>query len=273
MVPARISALNTLARCAGAAALDTVSDREGGAAADTGTAVGRMVQLWHELGETPTALAAAVQQAEAEVADHPRADLQAAAVWAAGYASDSRNLGVVVPGSCEMEVRLTLGAHKLVGHIDQLRSVNGAETVWDVKSGQGARLSACSCGALDKTAIGGREMEKSYAWQLSAYALALTQTLGRPILPGGIIRIRAYAWNSRCKWDREDTSTAPVFHHMPWGLDACREQMTSAEHLLDLLEEGLVLLTPGAHCLWCPGEAPNICGERIADAFDQPGGD
>lgn len=267
MIPLRISALNTLAKCAGAAALDTVAERESGGAADTGTAVGRIAQLWHELGETPTALDAAIRQTEAEVAKHPKADLQTAAEWATGYAADPRNLSTVVPGSCEKEVTLTLGEFKLVGHIDQMRSVHGAESVWDIKSGQGARLSACECGALDKHAIGGREMTRAYAWQISAYALACTETYGRTILPGGVIRIRAYAWNSRCKWDKDDMSTAPVFNHTPWGLDECREQMESALHLLRQLAEGSVLLTPGAHCLWCPGEAPNLCGDRLADAF------
>jgi hypothetical protein len=268
MIPLRISALSTLGKCAGAAALNTATERESGAAADTGTAVGRMVELWHKQGETPTALDAAVRQTEAEIASHPKANLQDAAAWASGYAADSRNAGVVDAKSLEAEVRLQLGPFELVGHLDQIRNVNGAESVWDVKSGQGARLSACSCGALDKTAVGGREMTRAYAWQVSAYALAASETFKRTILPGGVIRIRAYGWNSRCRWDKADMSTAPAFHYMPWDLDACREQMDSVLHLLELLQSGRVLCTPGAHCLWCPGEAPNLCGDRIADAFE-----
>lgn len=253
MIPLRISALSSLCRCPGWAMLDSLGTRGSSAAADSGTGVGRVAQLWHENGEDPLALQAALTQAEREApTDFPKANLQDVGIWAQGYASDPRNAGCVVPKSCEKEVTLQLGKFELVGHIDQMRNVNGALRVWDIKSGK----------------PGGRDMVCSYAWQVSAYALACTETLGETVLPGGIIRIRSYAWNNRCRWDKEDLSSCPAFFYMPWDLDACREMMASVHSHLTMLDEGRVHLHPGTHCMWCPGEAPNLCGDRISDAFE-----
>lgn len=268
MIPLRISALNSLAQCPGFACLSTVDDSPGGAAANTGTAVGRMCELWHKGGEHAEAAAAAIRQTEAEVADHPKADFDEAKVWFTGYANDPRNKGVVPATSCEQTVYLTLGEFKFKGHLDQLRrNKAGALRVWDIKSGQGARLSACSCGQLDKTAMGGREMVGRYAWQIAGYALAATETLGETVLPGGIIRIRGYKWSNRCKWDKDDPAAAPVFFHMPWTLDVCHEMMASAHHILSTLAEGKVPMHPGTHCQWCPAGSPDVCGDMIADTF------
>ena len=270
MIPKRVSALNGLASCPGFAALNSVFDNPSGKAAATGTAVGRAAQLWHELGETPTALAAALTQTETELIAS-KADFDDVRVWATGYATDPRNLGVVLPGSCEKKVTFSIGEFSFEGHTDQIRRTKAKGLrLWDIKSGQGERLSACSCGELDKVAMGGREMVTKYAWQISAYSLAATETLGEPVLPGGIIRIRGYAWNKRCKWDPEDMSTAPVFFYTPWDLDVCREMMDSAHAELEALARGDVKCTPGTHCQWCPGEAPHMCGDKIYDTF---GGD
>lgn len=252
MIPLRISALNSLTKCPGFAALGTIDDSPGGIAANSGSAVGRVVQLWHERGEDPIALDAAIRQAEAEIARHPKADFDDVRKWAEGYARDPRNAGVVEPASCEREVKLRLGAFELVGHVDQLRRQHGALSVWDLKSGK----------------PGGRDMVNSHAWQISAYALACTETLGETVLPGGIIRIRSYAWNNRCRWDKSDMANAPAFYATPWSLDVCREMMASVESHLSMLAEGRVHMHPGTQCAWCPGAAPNLCGDAISDAFE-----
>ena len=252
MIPLRVSALNSLVKCPAFASLSMVADRTGSKAADSGTAAGRVCQIWHEKGEDALALSAALEQAIDEVDAHPKADWDDVAKWCGGYASDPRNRGALLPGSCERRVELTLGRFSLVGHVDQIRrGPHGGLTVWDIKSGK----------------PGGRDMTFAYAWQVSAYALACTETLGEPVLPGGIIRLRSYAWNTRCKWDAEDLTTAPAFYAMPWDLAACREMLEGAEFLLGQLEEGIVLQHPGTHCQWCPGESPHLCGDRIADAF------
>ena len=248
----RISALNTLARCPSFAMIDSLRDRGSGKAADTATCVGRVIQLWHEQGEHAEALQAAMLQAEREIDAHPLADFDEVRKMATGYAADPRNVGVVDVESCEKEVYLTLGDHKLTGHVDQLRRVHGALSVCDVKSGK----------------PGGRDMVHSYAWQLAAYALACTETLGELVLPGGIIRVRAYMWNTRCKWDKADMSTCPAFYPTPWTHAHAWEMMESAKFHLDLLSSGSVLQQPGGHCNYCPGGGPATCGDVLSDAYE-----
>lgn len=227
--------------------------REGSsAAADSGIAVGRAIQLWHELGEDPLALDEALRRTEAEShARCPLADWTDVRAWATGYAADTRNGGHVA-SDFELEVRFPLGRFVLVGHVDQIRRTPEAGArVWDVKSGK----------------AGGREMLFDYAWQLAAYALACTETLGEPVLPGGLLRVRGYAWNTRCQWNRDAPSTAPVQFATPWSLAHCREMMDDAEALLELIDAGTVIRTPGEACRYCPGEAPHLCRRLLEERF------
>jgi hypothetical protein len=208
----------------------------------------------------------AFRQAQSEGEQWPAAEWTEVMAWAAAYFLDPRNgpsppgyYGTVAPGSCERTVKVTLPCAEddptgspveLVGHLDQLRrGRDGVLRVWDLKSGKAS----------------GPEMVADYAWQISAYALASTATLGEPVLPGGIIRLRGY--REAAKVEAHATAalagTAPVFFETPWSLAECQVLLDSALHEIAQLRKGLVALRPGAHCSWCPAKPFWSCATRI----------
>ncbi|HYE93937.1 MAG TPA: PD-(D/E)XK nuclease family protein [Terriglobales bacterium] len=253
----RISSLPGIGQCPGFALLRTAEDGSS-AAADNGSAAGRIIELWHRAGEHATAFEEAAQTAMREASEKfPRADMDQARTWALQYANDPRNKGVVVADLCEREVRLSLPCApedptgqpiELVGHVDQIRRVRGQLRVWDTKSGK----------------PGGLELLYSATLQIAAYALASTATLGEPVLPGGVIRLRA--WDTK----RAQTEQANAFFEAPWTLDECRGLLDSSAFDIGLLRQGIIPLRPGTHCQWCPGGAPNLCGARIDRIAEMP---
>lgn len=254
----RISSIPSLGTCPGFAVLRASGADDGGSkAADTGSAVGRVIQLWHQGGEGAGALEEAMQRAVREAPEaFPQADLDEARTWALMYAADPRNRGVVLPDSCEQEVRLALPAApedptgapvEFVGHMDQVRRVQGQLRVWDLKSGKG----------------GGLELLYTHAWQLAAYALAATEAYNQPVLPGGVIRLRGYT-------AKTSPPEANAHFDAPWSLEACRTMLATAVQHVAWLRLGLIHLQPGIHCQWCPGGGPANCGERIDRVREMP---
>ena len=252
--PVRISALTALTKCPASMILQRAFDRGSGAAADTGSAVGRLVQLYHEGWLVDDAIERARRECPTEF---PLADLPRAETLLGHYVRDPRNpREVVAKGSCELEVRLVLppdasdptGAPiHLVGHVDQIRHhPDGVLRVWDTKAGK-----------LDD----GLAMTRVYAWQLAAYALAATATLGREVRPGGIIRLAGY--ETRDGGEQARAGTASTHYETPWTLDECATMLASVSGLIAMIRRGDVLMLPGAHCRWCPGEAPNLCADKI----------
>lgn len=266
--PLRPSALPSLGRCPLFALMDDprteLADRGVGPAAHTGTAAGRMIQLYHEALGLGEALKGRdlhmriVQQVEEE--REPRgfemARMDQAEAWFRAYWEDPRNpQDVVLPGSCEAEVRAIIPAHAgdptgepihIIGHPDQVRLRDGRLEVWDVKAG----------------APEGLEMLYSHAWQLSAYAVACTETLGEPIQPGGIIRLRGYDAVRRGGAAREPGSHQ-VFIHASWSLDDARRMMGGVAYIVAAIRRGEVQILPGVHCGWCAAGSPQNCGPRL----------
>lgn len=269
----RISSLPGVATCPGLAVL-LAARRDSGAAADTGSMVGRAIELWHRMGEPVHALPA-FEQADAERAQKfPRAAVGEARSMFVGYVSDPRNSGgAVIANLCEAEVSYDLPPVpedptgkpiRLVGHVDQIRrGEDGQLYVWDVKSGKGS----------------GMEMVYSHAWQLAAYALAATETLGEVVLPGGIIRVRAYETEAK-RAEKRVTPTKSgkprkvkepaAFFYAPWSLDDCRVMMETVAFDIANLRRGLIPLRPGIACQWCPGGGPNNCPRKLdeVDVFN-----
>lgn len=250
----RISSLPGIGQCPGFAVLRAAGDDTGSAAANTGSAVGRIAELWHRGGEGATSFEEAVAQAMREVAENfPRADMDEARLHALGYASDPRNRGVVVAEWCELEVKLTLAPApedptgqpiELVGHIDQIRRdpVTKQLRVWDLKNGR----------------PGGLELLYGYAWQIAAYSLACTATLGEPVLPGGVIRMKGYGTK------RRDPDADPSTHfEAPWSLDQCRGMLDVVAFEVAHVRNGAIAMRPGMHCMWCPAGGPHLCGARL----------
>ena len=264
----RISSLPGLVQCPGFAVLRAVGEDGGSVAADTGSVVGRVCELWHRKGEGPTALEEALQQVLTDpkgVPEHPRADMEEVRAHATGYTNDPRNRGMVVPELCEQEVTLTLQPAPedptgqplvIVGHIDQVRRVPnqpGVFKVWDLKNGK----------------PGGLEMLYSYALQLAAYTLALNETLGsnssgptrKVFLPGGIVRLRAYAPKKR--GEPKVPGEENALYEAPWTIDQCRDMVATAVQHLAWIRTGIIHLQPGVHCQWCPAGGPHLCPEKI----------
>ena len=257
-VSERVSSLNSLCRCPGFYVLSTTRG-PAGRAAQTGTAVGRLIELWHRAGEPrgPGAIVELCDQVQFEGATRtPLADWDEVAQMAGLYAGDPRNHGVVLAESCEAEVRITLPAapedptgrpFTLVGHLDQLRrGSDGVLRVWDLKSGKGS----------------GIEMIHSYAWQLAGYALASTETYGETVLPGGIIRLRGYLGK------RASTPEARVFFATPWTLQQCEAILETAIYDIGVLRAGTVPTRPGVYCAYCPAGGPHVCSDNITDLLD-----
>lgn len=227
----RISALSNLTRCEGFFLARIGGFDKSGAAAQTGSAAGRGIELWHRGLD-----AGAMQAAFEDSAKWPEADWEQATAWVAAYCADPRNApDAVVPGSLEGEYSFTRGPFTFVGHVDQLRrGPDGGLEVWDVKTSKG----------------GGTELLHEYCWQLSAYAVAVAETTGERTRPGGIIRLRGYDLAQR---------PAPAFFYAPWDYAACLTLVDSAVAELERLRSGVVSLRPGVHCQWCPYQGPQNC--------------
>lgn len=247
--PIRVSSLYWLTKCQGAMLLKDPEfgqrmPDEGSEAADTGTAAGRMVELYH-LGKS---IGECIRQTGAEAKggyghnNRPfdKADMERAGELFALYAGDPLNpVESVEAWSLEHEVRLELPPADsdptrepvcLVGHIDQVRrDADGVYRVWDVKAGRGS----------------GVQMIHEYAWQLSAYTLGLARS-GRcdgPVEVGGIIRLAGYV-------ARERTA---VFFPAPWSLADCENMMDTIREAVGQIRAGRIPLYPSPACQYCPG--------------------
>ena len=250
--PLRISALSSLVRCPGFLVSRTADDH-GGAAAQNGSAVGRVIQLAHE----GWVFDEAIRQTTTEAATQwPLANMDVVTQWAASYCSDPRNgagseYGEVMPKSCELEVRLMLPSDDddptrqplhFKGHVDQIRrDRSGQLRIWDVKSGRGS----------------GEELLAEYAWQLAVYAAAATATLKQLVLPGGIIRLRAY--------DRGGPHAPGVFWEAPWTPEDVATMIATIAHEIGVIRSGKIPLRPGLHCAWCPASPFWSCHQRVPD--------
>lgn len=249
--PKRVSALNSLTKCPGLVCARTVSPGSSGKAADTGTAVGRLIQLWHE----GVMFEDAARKAGGEMAqDFPLADWDAARTVALFYAQDPRNRpDVVVPGSCELEVMVRLEPDEedptgepieLSGHVDQIRWAfpdhpereRLGMAVWDVKNG----------------AAYGDEMIHDYAFQIAAYAVGCTAHYGGPVMPGGIIRTQGYV----PKRGSVEPAEANVFFATPWAMSDAHAILDQVRYLIGQIRAGAILRQPGKHCRWCPSSFP-----------------
>jgi len=261
--PIRMSSLTSLQRCPamsliGDARLD-LSERRSGRAAQTGTAVGRIIELWHAGRAMQDAVRQTTLEAQGQVDKRsalPQADLKKAETWAVGYAEDPRNpQDGVLACSLEREVRLELEPDPedptgkpilLVGHTDQVRRNNfGRLELWDVKSGS----------------PGGAQMLAEYAWQLCAYSLACTESYGEAVVPGGVIRVRDYT-------ARRIDLMEGVFYHAAYTLDDARSMMRGVAHHVAMIRKGIVHQHPGVHCLYCPAQGPHLCG-RLLEPLDE----
>ena len=258
-IPERASKLNTVARCPGFNALQSAGADRVTAAANTGSAHHRLVEL-HHLGKHPLD---ALEIVRSEGDQWPLADYDEAEKWAVKYRADPRNRTTGTTQECitspgpviatELTVRCAIPCDPsdptgepivLSGHVDQIRRGPDGLFAWDVKTGKG----------------GGASLLYNAAWQLAAYAVAASQTLGDEVWCGGVIRTRGYVTRKTYAPGEE-----PVFFHAGWSLEQCYEILTSAAYVVAQLRRGEILTTPGDHCNWCPGGGPANCGAMLRD--------
>lgn len=267
--PLRISALTALTKCPGFLVLTDCRmssdflDKKS-AAAHNGTAAGRAIELFHAGLGVGESLAMTEEESTSGCRGRSFELVQMGKVeaWVRRYCADPRNEPeVVVESSMEAEVELLLDPAPedptgepilLVGHVDQIRrEPDGTLRLWDVKSG----------------AADGLPMLFSHAWQLAAYTLACRATLGEPVLPGGIIRLRGYDSKSKKAeaLDPDWLESRPVFFDAPWSIDACEAMMANVAQAVAWIRLGIVSTTPGPHCGWCPATGPHLCDTRLLE--------
>lgn len=251
--PTRISALNSLTKCSGLVAARAVSESDSGAAADTGTAVGRGAELWHETTKDADEILHVL--AAENKAEFPLAKMEDVERIVRAYCADDRNQRhFVVSGSCERTVKLTLDpdpddptglAIELEGHIDQLRYSMPEHArrdelgykLWDVKNGRGS----------------GQDMLHDYANQLCAYTVALAADYGEgEVAVGGVIRTRGYIARGK-----PDPSEANVHFHASWSPEHCRAVLAGVAYQIGQIRKGTFAQTPGSWCRWCPMDFPS----------------
>lgn len=262
----RASAAPSAGRCPGLVLLPDT--RPSGRAAQTGSAVGYVIEQLHRHGGmsvSPSVVAAIGRHLRSE---WPDADFDEVDRLSAAYAADSRNgpaspYGVVIPESLEAEVRCqiadptTRAEHEIVGHLDQARAVYdpaaGREVVqvWDVKSGGRSHPHPQSYGL-------------GYTAQLAAYVAGLDASrpdwLGdRPVEAGGIVYLQAYPKTPRGAPEPDRVFLPASFRT---ASDA-RRILSSVAWLLTLIERGTVPIWPGEHCSYCPGGGAPGCLSAI----------
>lgn len=275
--PLRASSLTSLKACPGSLVMAIGAEDHGGKAADTGTAVGQMIELFHR----GLSVQDSVKKTEEMMEDggviggtdrhsYPLADIPLAQKWMERYAADPRNpVDSVIEESLEVEVELDLDPFPtdptgkkihIVGHIDQIRAdpEDGIWEVWDVKSG---------------SRHNGDEMVLEYSWQQAAYTLGAMKHFKRPMRWGGIVYVRGYEkqilvpnpkWvygskEPRRKRVKPKPGMENVFFRAPFSHDDLVAMMYQVRARVAAIRAGDPALQIGDHCRWCPATSFSNC--------------
>lgn len=191
-------------------------DDQVGEPADTGTAVGRAIELWHAGKE----LKAALEQTKVEAFEPPRpfpqAKFEDVERMFTAYVKDPRNANEHVL-SCEMRYtgEIVKGIF-VTGRYDQIRRTGGERRVWDLKAGHWAT-------------------PHSYACQLLAYSILTDCAIG------GIIKLRDYIGKGQ----------GAVFRPLEISKENLRPLLLSLKAEIERLRAGEVLVRPSEQCSYC----------------------
>lgn len=222
--PLRCSRLPQFMSCAWATVMQFLDlhSREGGSAAQTGSAMHLAVSEFHKGKEVEKAIAAMNKARE----QFPLADFAEAARLFRSYANDERNATAkVVHAEQLVQAEVEPGIF-LEGTLDQVREVERGWEVWDVKTSK----------------FFGPLIRDQHTYQVAAYAVLASKRFRRPVHPGGIIMARGY-----------DKGAGNVFY--PYNLtfdDAKRLMRNVADRVRDV-REGRLQLVPGDQCGYCIG--------------------
>jgi len=218
-------------------------DGEGGQAGDTGTATHVAAAEMHRGADT----AACLRAMSSGITKYPRADLQDAAAMFLSYATDSRNKNakiVLIEAKIQFQIEPapedpTQAPIQVTGTLDQVREVNGALKLFDIKTSKKDALLI-----LHHT-----------TFQAAAYCMGASILLGKRVEPGAVITPRKYAG--------KDPSTAPVFWHFPWTFDDVEQILNSVRHAIANVRKGNLYHVPNADCEWCAAKSPDICLPKL----------
>lgn len=225
--PLRPSKLGQLVKCPMAIVLSRYEEREGGAAAQTGSVVHAAVEVFHrEVGTVDHRIGKGVEALTQALAVFPEANERPARNWFAAYAADPKNQLADVRW-LEESVRLDFDGVVIVGTLDQVRCEDGVLRVWDLKTGTGLETD---------------EAVTEYQFQQAGYVLAARQTLDATIQPGGLIHAAGY-----------DKPRGRRFPEMGLTVEDCEDLMREVVDRVRAVRSGRRVFTPSADaCRYCP---------------------
>jgi hypothetical protein len=282
-LPIRASSISMLLNCNWFFIMDNfMTDQGDSVARDTGTAVGRAIELFHDMGSPNLndCLEGLLDQLEIEALEgpidregkrrdpFPAVDFDDLKLWFSAYASDPRNhRDKVAITDQESRFELELDPHDLdpsgkkiiiAGHIDQLRinKATNTKSIWDVKSGKST----------------GPQMLNDYLYQQLAYYAAYRQTalkvakdqaeadlINSNFELGGIIRLRDYYFQKKPVKDPQ------VFYTYKGFSDELVDKVLDSVRLqVALLRQGEVCPTAGTYCNYCPAGGVKECFEKLS---------
>jgi PD-(D/E)XK nuclease superfamily len=218
--------------------MESTSDTLGGSAAQTGQIVHAGVSGFHQNSNDPEAGLLHLEQARPKF---PGGVWKTALEIFNAYIADPENQ-VVVP-YVEFPVKVLfaplsddpLGLPiEMNGTTDQIRRHSDGELyIWDIKTG--SRLKA-------------KQYLYHHMYQLSAYAVAATQTLGKQVHPGGLICTDGYSTGDR------------VMIHCPWYYSTCLAMMASVVRQVTEIRKGNISINPSEdNCKYCPLRSIDNC--------------
>lgn len=248
--PLRASSLPDFVRCAGKLVIPWVEERLvdtlGGAAAQTGNLLHAGAAGYHQNNNLREA---GEQALEAARVKFPGGDYKKAVALYAAYIEDKENQVVIDPAHVEVTVHATFAPEAddptglpivLSGHADQIRRHEDGELyVWDIKTGSRLEI---------------KETLDYYAYQLSAYSVAATQTLGVPVNPGGIIYTEGYS-----------TPKGRRRIHCPWYYEDALRDMRWVVRLITEVRKGNAPIVPGETCKYCPLKSITNCKPKYKE--------
>lgn len=219
--------------------MEAIDGDEGGAAGDTGSAVHKAAELFHDGASVSESLSGMHDK----LAEYPRAVLAEAAQMFLAYASDTRNSTAKLVLN-EQPIRFSIEASphdptgapiEVIGRLDQVR-----EDEW-------GQLKAYDI----KTSKKDPQYVRSISFfQMAAYCVGATVKLGRPVNPGAIIMPRKYGAHP---------STSNVFFPYTYKLHDCELILEGLRNRIAEIRMGYVTHVPNDDCMWCKFQQPDLC--------------
>lgn len=210
-----------------------IHNRDGGAAAQTGSAAHAAIAAWHKNGKEVDKAIATMKKLRDQF---PLADFLEAERLFQLYAADERNQKAkVIHAEYLFHGEIAKGI-VLEGTCDQIR--DDPEKGWSVWDAKTSRLS-------------GPLIRDQHTYQVAAYAVLASKRFRRIVVPGGIIMIRGYESKAKDK----------VWYPYNLTLDAAKKMMEAVADRVRDVRAGRLQAVPGDHCGYCIGT--QACMEKL----------